>query len=125
MGGTSLVQSPWTRSGLDGTDPTSALSEWNTTRVGGQCCFLQAEEGIRDYKVTGVQTCALPICGGEDLAIAQRRRWLRREAGAHSQSDHREEEGGAVRRRHARRTAAHGHAEDDAGHHPDQNDARL
>src|ERR1039457_1608806 len=24
--------------------------------------FLQAEEGIRDYKVTGVQTCALPIC---------------------------------------------------------------
>src|SRR5256885_8414393 len=32
------------------------------------CCFLlfffffQAEDGIRDYKVTGVQTCALPIC---------------------------------------------------------------
>src|SRR5688500_19803712 len=30
------------------------------------CClnfffFLQAEDGIRDYKVTGVQTCALPI----------------------------------------------------------------
>ena len=23
--------------------------------------FLQAEDGIRDYKVTGVQTCALPI----------------------------------------------------------------
>src|SRR5688500_20181428 len=23
--------------------------------------FFQAEEGIRDYKVTGVQTCALPI----------------------------------------------------------------
>src|SRR5256885_8243473 len=25
--------------------------------------FFQAEDGIRDYKVTGVQTCALPICG--------------------------------------------------------------
>src|SRR5256885_12148795 len=23
--------------------------------------FIQAEDGIRDYKVTGVQTCALPI----------------------------------------------------------------
>src|SRR5256885_4403367 len=34
--------------------------------------FFQAEDGIRDYKVTGVQTCALPIytltpmtCSGE------------------------------------------------------------
>src|SRR5256885_8188611 len=26
--------------------------------------FFQAEDGIRDYKVTGVQTCALPICLG-------------------------------------------------------------
>src|SRR5256885_7404578 len=25
--------------------------------------FFQAEDGIRDYKVTGVQTCALPILG--------------------------------------------------------------
>src|SRR3989454_10986338 len=25
--------------------------------------FFQAEDGIRDYKVTGVQTCALPIYG--------------------------------------------------------------
>src|SRR5256885_3701172 len=31
--------------------------------------FFQAEDGIRDYKVTGVQTCALPIWGG--------RGWLR------------------------------------------------
>src|SRR5256885_6111387 len=32
--------------------------------------FFQAEDGIRDYKVTGVQTCALPICRawGDDLA---------------------------------------------------------
>ena len=26
------------------------------------CFFLQAEDGIRDTSVTGVQTCALPIC---------------------------------------------------------------
>src|SRR5205807_4819961 len=29
--------------------------------------FFQAEDGIRDYKVTGVQTCALPISFREDL----------------------------------------------------------
>src|SRR5256885_8033496 len=29
--------------------------------------FFQAEDGIRDYKVTGVQTCALPI-----LVLAKR-----------------------------------------------------
>src|SRR5438445_6180407 len=27
--------------------------------------FFQAEDGIRDIGVTGVQTCALPICTGE------------------------------------------------------------
>src|SRR6266566_5927314 len=27
--------------------------------------FFQAEDGIRDYKVTGVQTCALPISLGQ------------------------------------------------------------
>src|SRR5215204_4041222 len=38
------------------------------------CCawmfffFFQAEDGIRDHCVTGVQTCALPIFGG-DLAL--------------------------------------------------------
>src|SRR5256886_7092197 len=26
------------------------------------CFFFQAEDGIRDLTVTGVQTCALPIC---------------------------------------------------------------
>src|SRR5690606_40774411 len=26
-----------------------------------KCFFLQAEDGIRDFHVTGVQTCALPI----------------------------------------------------------------
>src|SRR5690606_39329257 len=27
--------------------------------------FFQAEDGIRDFHVTGVQTCALPIFGGD------------------------------------------------------------
>src|SRR5947207_12350727 len=31
--------------------------------------FFQAEDGIRDHCVTGVQTCALPICTGGDLAV--------------------------------------------------------
>src|SRR2546426_7144354 len=34
--------------------------------------FFQAEDGIRDYKVTGVQTCALPISavvGGDDSIL--------------------------------------------------------
>src|SRR5215467_14674536 len=30
--------------------------------------FFQAEDGIRDYKVTGVQTCALPIFGARALS---------------------------------------------------------
>src|SRR5258706_7436981 len=40
--------------------------------IGLRCSFLffQAEDGIRDWSVTGVQTCALPICDrpiyGED-----------------------------------------------------------
>src|SRR5256885_11718113 len=40
--------------------------------------FFQAEDGIRDYKVTGVQTCALPISGrdrgvgGEDAGAFTR-----------------------------------------------------
>src|SRR3989454_10354596 len=32
--------------------------------------FFQAEDGIRDYKVTGVQTCALPIYPGWQLLQA-------------------------------------------------------
>src|SRR2546426_5886672 len=39
--------------------------------------FFQAEDGIRDYKVTGVQTCALPISrqlgnGGGDATAGRR-----------------------------------------------------
>src|SRR5919202_6739639 len=42
--------------------------------------FFQAEDGIRDHCVTGVQTCALPIwrCeGGAMAARSGRRRWQR------------------------------------------------
>src|SRR5205807_3123516 len=43
------------------------------------CFFFQAEDGIRDYKVTGVQTCALPISGGvRRLALVGLRRRDRR-----------------------------------------------
>src|SRR5690606_40891799 len=38
--------------------------------------FFQAEDGIRDFHVTGVQTCALPICAQE----------LRRRVGAPCES---------------------------------------
>src|SRR5262249_59330224 len=34
--------------------------------------FFQAEDGIRDWSVTGVQTCALPIFTGHRLAELQR-----------------------------------------------------
>src|SRR2546426_12093399 len=37
--------------------------------------FFQAEDGIRDYKVTGVQTCALPIWGLMTLGF-KTRLWL-------------------------------------------------
>src|SRR5690606_39701071 len=35
--------------------------------------FFQAEDGIRDFHVTGVQTCALPI---SSAVLARRLRWL-------------------------------------------------
>src|SRR5437879_8739446 len=36
--------------------------------------FFQAEDGIRDTSVTGVQTCALPIYAAERTAVDLRRR---------------------------------------------------
>src|SRR6266498_1519988 len=34
------------------------------------CFFFQAEDGIRDADVTGVQTCALPIsCGRDNVGV--------------------------------------------------------
>src|SRR2546426_10966364 len=34
--------------------------------------FFQAEDGIRDYKVTGVQTCALPIWFSAEVSLEGR-----------------------------------------------------
>src|SRR6266852_1475393 len=54
--------------GLAKTGRTSAMG--NATQpsrqirhtAAGSAFFFQAEDGIRDATVTGVQTCALPIC---------------------------------------------------------------
>src|SRR2546421_3060802 len=40
--------------------------------------FFQAEDGIRDLIVTGVQTCALPICGRTLLGNRRKTRHLTR-----------------------------------------------
>src|SRR5256885_4255109 len=46
-------------------DP-SWVNSMRSTWLRARMCFFffQAEDGIRDYKVTGVQTCALPILTG-------------------------------------------------------------
>src|SRR5256885_8238427 len=40
--------------------------------------FFQAEDGIRDYKVTGVQTCALPISLSTSFSFASAALYLSR-----------------------------------------------
>src|SRR3989442_2522139 len=40
---------------------------WASLRLQIHSCFFQAEDGIRDADVTGVQTCALPICVKEAM----------------------------------------------------------
>src|SRR5947209_14698662 len=50
--------------------------------------FFQAEDGIRDIGVTGVQTCALPICdGGKRTGFAQDSLEHIRAVGRHVQHD--------------------------------------
>src|SRR2546430_8544676 len=44
--------------------------------------FFQAEDGIRDLTVTGVQTCALPICGDLTDAELAEARQLRNSPGS-------------------------------------------
>src|SRR5256885_5879200 len=66
--------------------------------------FFQAEDGIRDYKVTGVQTCALPISdpgrSGGGAGQSPPRRRLRRAPGPGSvHAGHREIQGREDRRR--------------------------
>src|SRR2546429_4897766 len=47
-------------------------ARWDGDRRAGhiRVFFFQAEDGIRDVAVTGVQTCALPICEGLNQARA-------------------------------------------------------
>src|SRR5256885_4716329 len=42
-------------------EEASLVDAHTSKRDAGTVFFFQAEDGIRDYKVTGVQTCALPI----------------------------------------------------------------
>src|SRR5256884_1585307 len=41
---------------------TGSASAWHYCMIVCLVFFFQAEDGIRDVAVTGVQTCALPIC---------------------------------------------------------------
>src|SRR2546430_7445389 len=69
--------------------------------------FFQAEDGIRDLTVTGVQTCALPIC-----QFMSKARWPRLAERFDpllpgrliSVQDHRPQRSESVRRGHARRS---------------------
>src|SRR5256885_8283713 len=47
--------------GEEETECKSNLLLLECVDVSDHVFFFQAEDGIRDYKVTGVQTCALPI----------------------------------------------------------------
>src|SRR5256885_12858104 len=47
-----------------------------TAEGSGSSFFFQAEDGIRDYKVTGVQTCALPILMWSWKPAPQKSCWL-------------------------------------------------
>src|SRR5256885_1365237 len=47
--------------GRDGRPQRRSLEHWSDAAACRFFFFFQAEDGIRDYKVTGVQTCALPI----------------------------------------------------------------
>src|SRR5205807_9518526 len=64
--------------------------------------FFQAEDGIRDYKVTGVQTCALPIYSFPvDVRLLPDARVRLHPHGGHQQR--RRQDGGVARRRVDRR----------------------
>src|SRR5690606_39373081 len=44
-------------------------SDWHGVLKAARGFFFQAEDGIRDFHVTGVQTCALPISGGRQIDL--------------------------------------------------------
>src|SRR3712207_1144309 len=89
--------------------------------------FFQAEDGIRDIGVTGVQTCALPICGAEhdvehlrQVDLQGRRALVVPRAARGRQGRHRLEVEGRLRRAAARRDLALGHLPD----HPHRRERR-
>src|SRR2546430_1938613 len=45
-----------------GRPPEDVVRVWTVVLQARFVFFFQAEDGIRDLTVTGVQTCALPIC---------------------------------------------------------------
>src|SRR2546429_2458523 len=64
--------SQWGAAGIRGGKRTGlapAQDPESVTTFDRICFFFQAEDGIRDVAVTGVQTCALPISSGK-------RRWI-------------------------------------------------
>src|SRR5690606_40960055 len=76
--------------------------------------FFQAEDGIRDFHVTGVQTCALPICElqivGERVAVDDRE--IGRDAVEHEPAVEHVTE---IEREPARQQAEREQADDSAG----------
>src|SRR5207244_7861875 len=52
--------------------------------------FFQAEDGIRDDLVTGVQTCALPISKREKALASSQKEWEARQATVGQELDRRE-----------------------------------
>src|SRR5256885_5220443 len=53
---------------------------WRVKNLRDKVFFFQAEDGIRDYKVTGVQTCALPIFSSVTIAGGIEARLIEAEA---------------------------------------------
>src|SRR6266496_2079858 len=63
----------WGGSGWGGSDCGGAFRAWSHTELALAIFFFQAEDGIRDLYVTGVQTCALPIFAPGDKVKTDRR----------------------------------------------------
>src|SRR5690606_40287758 len=56
---------------LDVTRRLRLLPARRRARVVSLFFFFQAEDGIRDFHVTGVQTCALPISADTPMALTR------------------------------------------------------
>src|SRR2546430_9859486 len=78
MAGAMCWRNSASRSGMRISWPLGSGTPLNVCRFS---FFFQAEDGIRDLTVTGVQTCALPICYYLGTAVDQfqdgerERRW--------------------------------------------------